>query len=75
MKKILIESFNPKFNRLDFIKFIFENTHYGLKDSKRVLDKVIDNEEVDFIIEDNLVKDFIEKLSLLGVFCKTEDNP
>ena len=67
MIKLLVKSFDPSFNRLDFIKYIAQNTQKGLIESKNALDMMIDNYEVFFEVEDKNVQLFIKELSNLGV--------
>ncbi|RDY60778.1 hypothetical protein [Flagellimonas nanhaiensis] len=73
MKKIFIVSYNPSFNRLDFIKFIFENTENGLIESKKILDELISKEKVTFEIENDKVIDFIHGLRELKVLCEIDE--
>ena len=70
MKKILIKSFNPSFNRIDFVKYISNHTSFGLIESKFLLDKVIDGEEVFIEIECHIIDNFIKDLEKIGVYCK-----
>lgn len=69
MAIIRIESFEPSFNRLDFIRYIFNNTHYGLIESKQILDKIIDGKKVEIEIPKQKILTFIEGLNNLKVFC------
>ncbi|WP_299161579.1 hypothetical protein [uncultured Tenacibaculum sp.] len=73
MTKLKIESYIPSFNRLDFIKYISENTENGLISSKKILNKIIDGEDVFFNIEDYELEYFVKELEILGVFTAIVD--
>ncbi|WP_442845065.1 hypothetical protein [Leeuwenhoekiella sp. H156] len=68
MVDIVIKSFKPSFNRLDFIKYLFEKTDNSLIESKLLLDKLIAGNKIEVKVSKESSKTFIDELLSLGVF-------
>lgn len=72
MERITVVGWRPGLDKIALNRLLRDECGYSLGDAKKVVDKILENQEIDLAVQDSA--SILHRLEELGVACKSRQD-